>query len=185
MTERVDVRVPLAHVAEQALHSDHALTWQFTGQGRLLQVCVRVKSGHAVPPCAGFVTTERDWVCEPPPHASEQVVQADQGLTAQFTGHGRVLQGRFSASVGHPAPPKADAVETRRERDCVPPPQVTEHAEYSDQDVTTQSTGQFCVLHDWARVKAGHLLPPLAGAVTTARVCVCEPPPQDLLHADH
>jgi len=82
-----------------------------------------------VPPWAGLVTTERDCDCKPPPQRSEQAVQADQGLTAQFTGHGRELQGRFSMSVGHAAPPKAAAVETRRERDCEPPPHLTEQAE--------------------------------------------------------
>jgi len=33
VTERVDVCVRLAHVAEHVLHADQALTWQLTGHG--------------------------------------------------------------------------------------------------------------------------------------------------------
>jgi len=113
------------------------------------------------------------------------VVQADQALTAQSTGHGCVLHERVSDVAGHAAPPKAAAVVTERERDCEPPPHVRVHFEKSDHDVTTQSTAQLWVLHacDW--IKVGHMLPPFCGAVTTERVCVCEPLPHDLLHVVH
>ena len=116
-------------MAEHALQADHPLTSQLTGHGWLLHDCVRFKSGHAAPPWAGSVTTERDCDCKPPPQRSEHVVQADQALTAQSMGHGCALQGRDSEVAGHADPPKAAAVETRRVRDCEPPPHEREHAE--------------------------------------------------------
>ena len=49
--------------------------------------------GHAAPPFAAAVTTERDCDWVPPPQRVEQSVQLDHDDTTQSTGHGCRLHG--------------------------------------------------------------------------------------------
>jgi len=70
-------------------------------------------------------------------------------------------------------PPLAAAVKIVRVAICLPPPHGTEQAPNAEYADTTQLTGQPCGLHGWVLDKAGQAAPPLAAAVTMARVCVC------------
>jgi len=79
------------------------------------------------------------------------------------------------------------AVATNTDRDCVrtPPPQDREQADHTDHALTAQLRGHGWALQTCVCDKAGHAAPPKAGAVSTARVCLCEPPPHDKEQADH
>jgi hypothetical protein len=68
---------------------------------------------------------------------------------------------------------------------CTPPPHALLHADHPLHSEIPQSIGHACVLHAWFWLKAGHAVPPLAAAVTTVRVWVCDPPPQRVEQADH
>ena len=48
------------------------LTTQGTGHLPRLHDLASVKLGQSLPPCAGCLVTERDLVCVPPPHVTEQ-----------------------------------------------------------------------------------------------------------------
>ncbi len=87
----------------------------------------------------------------------------------------------------HAVPPLAAATDTRKVRDCVPPPHVALHAPKVVQ-LPTQFTAHPCVLHACVSVApalAEHTAPPLAAAVDTTKVRVCVPTPHDALHPDH
>ena len=86
MSERVLSCVPPPHVLLQSVNSPHAPYTQLGaaaggGHSSVSQVWDWLTSvGHAVPPVAAGVTTERDRVCVPPPHVtvqSEKEPQAD------------------------------------------------------------------------------------------------------------
>jgi len=110
-------------------------------------------------------------------------VHADQVVVSQLV-HARVLQACDWTKIGQPLPPFAAAIMTERDCVCTPPAHDLEHADQSDHDETTQSTGHACVLHAWDCDRAGHGDPPFAAATTTVRVCVCMPPAHDLVHVD-
>ena len=124
----------------------------------------------------------------PAPHGTLQADQADH-VPVQSVWHTAVLHACDSVRVGQAAPPLLAGVVTRRDRDCVPPPQVAEHADQSEKAATTQSTeatpaGHACVLHGCVLVRSSHAVPPLAAGVTTVRVSSCVPPPHEAEHAD-
>jgi len=57
--------------------------------------------------------------------------------------------------------------------------------DHSDQGLSSQSTGQDCILHACVSVlsaSGGHSLPPFCGSVLILLVPVCVPPPQSLEH---
>jgi hypothetical protein len=66
-----------------------------------------------------------------------------------------------------------------------PVPQDLVQAPYLDQPETLQSMGQAYVLQVVVELKPGQPTPPLAVAVTTERVLVLEPVPQDLVQASY
>ena len=53
--------------------------------------CCSDSAGHATPPCAVGVVTERERVCEPLPHDFVHASYALQAETAQSTGHASSL----------------------------------------------------------------------------------------------
>jgi hypothetical protein len=71
------------------------------------------------------------------------------------------------------------------ERVWTPPPQSWEQVEKAVQPERTQSMGQACVLQVLEAEGVGQVTPPLAAEVTTERVLVWEPVPQDLVHAPY
>ena len=79
---------PPPHVLE---HDDQVPASQ-CGHTCVLHAWVCVSTGHEVPPYAAGVMTNRDCVCEPPPHLAEHTVQADHADTAQLIGQACVLQ---------------------------------------------------------------------------------------------
>jgi len=146
-TDRVCVCEPPPQVLEHADHDDQPLTSQLTGQGCVLHAWDSDKAGHATPPLAAAVMTDRLWDWEPPPHVAEHTPHADQPLITQFTGHGWVLHDCCCVNDGHDRPPLAAGRVTVRVCLDTPPPHVTEHADHADQPETKQSTGHNCVLH--------------------------------------
>lgn len=136
----------------------------------MLHDCCCDTTGQAVPPKAGAVSTRRDCTWVPPLHDLEHGVHADHPPTTQLTGQGWVLHGCVCDKTGHPLPPKATLRTTDRVCVCEPPPQVLEHADHDDQPLTSQLTGQGCVLHACDSDKAGHATPPWAAAVMTDRL---------------
>jgi hypothetical protein len=95
---------------------------------------------------ACWVTT-RVRVWEPEPQVLEQVDQAAQPDTEQWTGHGPTLQVWVLAKVGQAEPPWAASAETLRVRDWLPPPQVLVQVDQAVQPETTQSFGHDTMLH--------------------------------------
>jgi hypothetical protein len=164
-----------------AVHEDHWLITQSTAHGAALQVRVSAECGHALPPNVGS-TVARLRCCEPAPHDLVQTDQVEMALTLQSAGQVKSLHERVLASYGQALPPPTGFVR-RRERVCMPPPQVTEHTEKLPHGATTQSTGHACLLQLRDSAACGHALPPLTGdVVERARFDV--PVPHDLEQAD-
>jgi hypothetical protein len=67
MMERDLVFDPLPQVLVQSPYADQLETWQLTGQPKVLQVVEEERAGHATPPFAATVSTERDLVFLPVP----------------------------------------------------------------------------------------------------------------------
>jgi hypothetical protein len=152
------------------------------GQTSVLHTLVFDKSvGQAIPPyTAGVIVL----VCMPPPQYALQVLHSP---IIQSTGQGCNAHGLDSDNDGHVAPPFAAALVTVLVRDCDPvphvPPLQSLHAPQSD---TTQSIGHACVLHACVLDKSvGQGIPLPVGGEIIRRVCVCVPPPQDVLHELH
>jgi len=169
---------------EQADHVDQALTWQCTAHGCELHFWDSDKDGHAAPPLALRVMTDRVLVWEPPLHRAEHADHADQPLTTQSTGQACVLQACVWAKGGHALPPKAGF--TVMVRVCVrmPPLHGLVQVDQDDHGPTAQLIGQACVLQACCSDVAGHAAPPLADCVVTERVRVCLPPPHVAEQAD-
>jgi hypothetical protein len=85
------------------LHCDdeNASYLQSTAQPCVLQSCVSMSCGHALPPSVGSVCTrERLWL--PPSHDTVHVLHAVHVMSiTQSAAHGCVLQSRVSARYGH------------------------------------------------------------------------------------
>jgi hypothetical protein len=83
-------------------------------------------------------------------------------------------------------PPFDAGVVTVRLRVWVPPPHIAEQVDQSLQALTAQLTGvgHAWVLQGWLSLRAGQARPPPDGWVTTVRVWVWVPPPQDSLQVD-
>jgi len=162
---------------EQADHVDHAPTWQCTAHGWVLHVWDSDKDGHAAPPLALRVITERVLIWEPPLHFAEHDDHDDHPLTTQLTGQAWVLHAFVWAKGGHALPPKATF--TVMVRVCVwePPLHGLVHADQDDHGPTAQCTGHGWVLQACCSDVAGQEAPPWADWVVTARVRVCLPPP--------
>jgi hypothetical protein len=159
VTMRARVCWPSPHVALHAAKPAHADNTQSTGQGSLLQLRVSTRAGHAVPPLATAAVTERERVCEPPPHVLVHDIHAEYVLTTQWTGHAPRSQVCVSTSAPQATPPHARAVSTVRERNFVPVAQVAEQAPQGVKVESAQSTGQQSSLHDCASVRCGQTVP--------------------------
>ena len=183
---RVRICVPLPHVAVHIVYSDHCPTTQSTGHACVLHVCVSTSAPHTSPPLAAAVTMVRVRDCEPVPHDLLHVEYAElHSDNTQSTGHACVLHVCTSVSSGQATPPCMLAVTTVRVRDCEPVPHVLLHVVYdADHWLTTQSTGQACVLQSIVSDRAGHPTPPWTAGVITVRVRDCVPVPHVLLHVD-
>jgi len=129
---------PPPHVSEHDDHADHEPTTQLTGQLCVLHACDCDRAGHAAPPYATGVTTERVCVCTPPPHDWLHLDHDDHEPTTQFTGHFWTLHGCDCTNAGHAAPPKAGCVVTERVCDCTPVPHDLEHEDQAVHADTTQ-----------------------------------------------
>jgi hypothetical protein len=138
-----------------------------------------------VPPHDGGVM-ERERVCEPPPHVVLQADHADQTPMLQSTGQQLKLHGCVCDVCDSLHEPPQTAAVMERERDCAPPPQVTEQADHVDQAPTMQLAGQQAGMHDCdsCSALASGQLPPFIAAVTMVRVRVAVPVPQVTEH-DH
>jgi hypothetical protein len=128
---------------------------------------------------AAAVVTVRVWLCDPPPHVTEHGPKAPQLDTTQLTGHGLLLHVATSVVAGQLAPPNCPGVMMVRDRDCDPPPHVVLQLSHVPQLDTTQSTGQFWVLQAAVSLRAPHSVPPFWAGVTTVRLRLWMPLPQD------
>ena len=119
--------------------------------------------------------------CDPVPHVSVHVDHDPHSNISQSTGHGWVLQLRFSTRGLHGRPPNAVCVTTLRDRDCwppggafwlLPPPAAvhdTVHAVQALKLDSTQSMGHGCVLHACVSSVCAQGWPPFSACVTTVR----------------
>jgi len=109
VTVRVLVWTPPPHALEQAPHSDHDDTWHETAQTGAVHAWVSDRAGHAAPPYATGVVTERVRVWTPTaPHVDEHADHALQPPTWQSTGHAWTLHACVCVKAvhgGHAAPP--------------------------------------------------------------------------------
>ena len=96
-------------------------------------------SGQAAPPLAAGVVIVKVREMMPAPHGTLQADQADH-VPVQSVWHTAVLHACDSVRVGQAAPPLLAGVVTRRDRDCVPPPQVAEQGPNALQSDTLQCT---------------------------------------------
>jgi hypothetical protein len=133
---------------------------QSTGHGLVPQTAVSDCTGHSTPPNNAGVITERERDFEPVPHDAEHFLHAPQLVTLQSLGHGMLLQGCTSASVGHLMPPYAGWVEMPRVRLCMPIPQLLEQVSHATKSATTQSIGHTPVLHAFVSNSVGQASPP-------------------------
>ena len=126
--ERERREMPEPHETGQAVQVAQALIAQSSGQASIPQVRISLPWPHALPPNAGWTVVARKRCAMPPPHVLEHVVQADQALSAQSTGHWWLLQNLLASSAGQGLPPKAENVVTERVRRVRPAPHESEHA---------------------------------------------------------
>jgi len=103
--DRVCVCEPPPQEAEHLDHADQPLTTQWTGHAWVLHACCCVNDGHAVPPNAAVVMTDRMDIWLPRPHGAEHAPHGDHDDTTQLRGHGCLLQLCVCDSEGHAAPP--------------------------------------------------------------------------------
>jgi hypothetical protein len=176
-------------------------------QGPALQFCISTKPEQARPPCCAVAAMLRERDCRPPPHSFVHAVHEPNAVTVQSTGAGVgfavgvcvgcgvgfgvgsgvgqacSLQTRVSAECGQAVPPNVGSTVARL-RFCEPTPHDLVHAGHAPKPATEQSVAQAKRLQSRASSGCGHALPPLAGC-TKVRRRVCEPVPQDLVHAVH
>jgi hypothetical protein len=179
-TVRAIICTPPPQTTEQLPWGTKSLMTQSTAAGAVVghacvlhgsgDTCTNVDgSGHAWPPWAAAVTTVRNNICTPPPHAAEHAPCGLKPLTKQSTGgagvggcvgHTCVLHATdctLVATSGHAVPPLAAGVSTERACICTPPPQATEQLPVDKKALMTQ----FCTgggVHGWRVGKgvAGH-----------------------------
>jgi hypothetical protein len=175
---------PVPHDLVHTVQAENAEVVQCTGQGPWLHVFVSRECGHAAPPNLGSTVVRlRD--VKPAAHDVVQVDQLEKLPTAQLTGHACTLQARVSAECGHAAPPCCGSVVARL-RDWKPLPHDFVQVDHALSGPTTQSTAHAGTLQARVSAECGHGLPPYeATGATVLRVRCCEPPPHDLVHADH
>ena len=188
ITLRARMRVPPPHKAEQLPHAAHVDNMQSTPlHSAALHPRLSASAPQAVPPFSAAVTTARlrDWT--PPPHVAEHAPHPAHVEATQATGQSEV---RVSdRSGGHAAPPFDAGVMMARVRLCEALPDA--HAPQAVQPDTTHATPSPThpsSLHARLSDTAGHAVPPLLAAVTTARDRDWAPPPQSalqVLHTDH
>ena len=141
---------PPRHVRVHGVKGPKLPTTQSKGHACALHERVSASSGQACPPLDGCASTERarDWT--PEPHERLHGVYGPNDDTMQCVGQSASVQARVCCICdggGHAAPPCAAEATIDRDRVCVPPPHVAEHAEYALNALTAQSTGQGCALH--------------------------------------
>ena len=83
----------------------HAETTQLTAHAATLHGRVSAVCGHAVPPAAGAVATERARFCAPLPQLLVHAVHGPNADMAQSTGQAWRLHQRISCDCGHADPP--------------------------------------------------------------------------------
>ncbi len=203
-TVRTSCCTPPPQVSEHEPTGVKALMTQSTGGGKVgavvgqawvLQATVRELSamaGHALPPCAAAVTTDRTDCCQPPPQVAEHIPTGAKSLTTQSTGAGggrvgvvvgagvgqtwvlHAIDLELSAGVGQANPPFAAGDMTVRTYNCQPPPHVAEHGPDDWNSLMTQSTlvVHACKLQGSVFMlvtASGQATPPNAAALTTVR----------------
>ena len=120
--------------------------------------------------------------CAPPPHDLVHVLQLENALVTQCTGHGPWLHACVSAECAHAWPPFTGAVRLRV-RAWEPAAHDVVHVDQPPHWLSTQLTGQAAELQARVSALCGHATPPSVGWAVT-RVRVCEPVPHDVVHAD-
>ncbi len=185
-----DLLAVAPHVAVHADHCAHCDTSQSTG-GSAHAGCMHAIVSDAVPahepPHDCVDCTLRVRVCVPAPHVTEQPDHAPNADHTQSTGQQPPLAVHASLSLSTSHEPPHDSADClTRERERVPLPHVTEHAENAVHCPSTQLTAQHEPPHGSDSDRSvGHELPPHAATTVMARVRVCVPPPHCCEHALH
>ena len=172
----------MPHDRVHTVHAPQSDTTQSFGQWWPLHICVSARCGQAMPPCCTVVVTERERVCEPPPHDRVHAPQAPKVPTAQSMGQELTLQSRCSASARQ-LPPCSCCTMMERLRDWCPVPQDLVHCVQEAHDESTQCTGHGRVLHSRTSTRPLQSIPPCELGVTTLRARVCWPKSQVVEHA--
>lgn len=178
---------PSPHCVEHSLQSERPAVSQFTGHICSLHESVSVKLGQAVPPDIAGVPTLRARKLEPPPHVSEQVLQALHAVMTQSTAHASRLQPSSFSKLAQGLPPWEAGVWTARVEYFQPLPQEAEQGVHDSQSPATQSISQGIVLQNslWVSTASVHSAPPNVGAVFTGRTLNLVPPPHSAVHVLH
>ena len=129
-----------------------------------------------------MTVTERERVCDPPPHDSVHAPQPPKVPTTQSTGQTLTLQSRCWESARQ-LPPCACCTITERLRDWRPLPQDFVHSVHEAHCDNTQCTGHGRLLHSRTSTRPLQSMPPYALGVTMLRVRVCWPKSQVVEHA--
>jgi len=178
--------MPPPQLSEHASQPPHEPTRQSTGHEiAALHTLLSDNAAQVSPPCALLCTTLRERCCSPPAHEREQPLHAAQLLNVQCTGQACDPHTLVSENSGQALPPLAAATNKLRVRMLKPPPHVLEHADQALNELTSQSTGQNCVLHALFSCRCSHAMPPFAGCCVMVRLRVDTPPPHDSVHVDH
>ena len=124
----------------------------------------------------------------PPPHVTEQGDHVAHAESTQSRAHGHAVTEHTSLSlrVGQGVPPHAASVVAVRDRERMPLPHDTEHADHDAHAETTHATGQQPRPQLMVSMSAGHGMPPFSAARVGVRVrdFVTEVP-HVAEHADH
>jgi hypothetical protein len=176
--------VPPPHDTEHGDQFDHADTAHV--HAACMQGCDSLSAPHTAPPLTGAATTDRVRRTSPVPHACEHALQFDHGLSWQSTAHAATEHASLSLRVGQGVPPHAASVVAVRERERMPLPHDTEHADHDAHAETTHATGQQPRPQLMVSMSAGHGMPPFSAARVGVRVrdFVTEVP-HVAEHADH
>ena len=113
---------------------------------------------------------------DPPPHATEQLLQPLQLPTLQSV-HVIAEQAMILDRAGHAEPPPYAASLTERERCELPSLHSAEQVAHRLHDVTAQSIGHVVDMHPLSSVVPEHVLPPFTVGTVTAldRRCTAVP----------
>jgi hypothetical protein len=136
-------------------------------------------------PMVGADATVRVREDDPPPHATEQLLQPLQLPTLQSM-HVIAEQAMLLDRAGHAEPPPYTASLTERERCELPSLHSAVQVAHRLHDVTAQSTGHVVGVHPLSSVVPEHVLPPFTVGTVMARDRRCSAVPhvaEQELHA--